>query len=147
MKTPAFTLITFDDLDHVSGGMKWQDLPQSTNIEDRRPQSDGGPVPDAEWQKEQEQLQQEQEQQDQQDQQDDPNDGGGNDAGGTDGDGGGSDGGGSDGSVATADLGPGHPPSGCGCRVGATELPGEATTLLFALGLIAMISRLWRGRA
>jgi len=68
MKTPAFSLITFDDLEHVSGGMKWEGLPQSNNIEDRRPQSDGGPVPDAEWQKEQEQLQQEQEQQDKDDQ-------------------------------------------------------------------------------
>ena len=53
MKKPVLTPVSLDALDHVSGGMRWEDFRESTNVEDRRPQSDGGPVPDAEWQQEQ----------------------------------------------------------------------------------------------
>ena len=53
MKTPKLQVIELDALEHVSGGMNLDGLPLSDNIEDRRPQSDGGPVPDADWQAEQ----------------------------------------------------------------------------------------------
>lgn len=45
------------DLDAVHGGMRWYPWDrESTNVEDRRPQSQGGPVPDHDWQREQQQL-------------------------------------------------------------------------------------------
>lgn len=45
--------LSLDDLEAVNGGMRWEDFPPSNNVEDRRPQSQGGPVPDADWQAEQ----------------------------------------------------------------------------------------------
>ena len=36
--------------------MRWEQFRQSDNVEDRRPQSQGGPVPDEQWQQEQQQL-------------------------------------------------------------------------------------------
>lgn len=59
-RTPSFTALSDDALDTVSGGMRWQDLRQSENVEDRRPQSSGGPVLDDEWRADQEQIQREQ---------------------------------------------------------------------------------------
>lgn len=53
MKSPTFKVIELDALEQVAGGMNLEGAPLSDNIEDRRPQSDGGPVPDAEWQAEQ----------------------------------------------------------------------------------------------
>ena len=45
------------DLDAVHGGMRWFPWDrESTNVEDRRPQSQGGPVPDHDWQREQREL-------------------------------------------------------------------------------------------
>ena len=51
--------LTLADLDAVFGGMQWEDFRQSDNVEDHRPQSQGGPVPDDQWQQQQEQLQRE----------------------------------------------------------------------------------------
>jgi hypothetical protein len=59
-RSPSFTALSDDALDTVSGGMRWQDMRQSDNVEDRRPQSSGGPVPDDEWRADQEQIQREQ---------------------------------------------------------------------------------------
>ncbi len=95
--------LSLDALDSVSGGMRWEDFRRSDNVEDRRPESQGGPVPDADWQKEQDELQKEQEQEEQDQDHDSPEDNGGQDDGGydsggqDDGGGGYDDGGGSDG--------------------------------------------------
>jgi hypothetical protein len=51
--------LTLTDLDAVHGGMRWEDFRQSDNVEDRRPQSEGGPVPDEQWQEQQAQLERE----------------------------------------------------------------------------------------
>lgn len=48
--------LTLDELDRVQGGYQWEGRRQSTNVEDRRPQSMGGPVPDAVWQQEQDSI-------------------------------------------------------------------------------------------
>jgi uncharacterized membrane protein YgcG len=78
------TNLDLDLLDLVSGGMKYgPDDRESTNVEDRRPQSQGGPVPDDVWQAEQDQLAKEEDARQQ----------GGDGSGGSD-DGGGGDGGG-----------------------------------------------------
>jgi hypothetical protein len=54
MKThEPFSPLDLADLERVSGGMRWQDMPMSQNVEDRRPQWDGGPVPNDEWAAEQ----------------------------------------------------------------------------------------------
>lgn len=53
MKQQNLEALDLDLLDHVSGGMKWQDFRQSENVEDRRPEWAGGPVSNEAWQNEQ----------------------------------------------------------------------------------------------
>ncbi len=97
-KSP-FVSLSLGELSAVSGGLNLDNVRPSENIEDRRPQSSGGPVPDDVWQKEQDDLQRER---DTTCTPDDPygegggNDGGYDDGGGYDDDGGGYEGGGED---------------------------------------------------
>lgn len=92
-KSPFVTLSP-SDLSGVSGGLNLDNVRPSDNVEDRRPQSSGGPVPDDVWQKEQDDLQRER---DTTCTPEDPyGDGGGYDDGGYEDDGGGYDGGGED---------------------------------------------------
>ena len=53
MATPKLHAIDLDLLDHVSGGMNWQQFRQSDNVEDRRPEFAGGPVSNDAWNQEQ----------------------------------------------------------------------------------------------
>lgn len=58
LKSPFLTL-SAGELSRVSGGLNLDNVRPSDNVEDRRPQSSGGPVPDDVWQKEQDDLQRE----------------------------------------------------------------------------------------
>ncbi len=49
-RTPSFLALSDAALDSVSGGMRLEGMRESDNVEDRRPQSHGGPIPDDEWQ-------------------------------------------------------------------------------------------------
>ena len=52
----TFPSLDLTALDRVAGGLKLDGIPESTNIEDRRPQWAGGPVPNDVWQKEQDDI-------------------------------------------------------------------------------------------
>lgn len=58
-RNAGFAALDLETLDLVSGGLNLKNIPESENIEDRRPQSHGGPVPDEEWQADQDRMQHE----------------------------------------------------------------------------------------
>lgn len=58
-RNTGFAALELETLDLVSGGLDLKNIRESENIEDRRPQSNGGPVPDEEWQAEQDRMQHE----------------------------------------------------------------------------------------
>lgn len=53
MNHAHLTVLDLDALAHVAGGMKWEGMRQSDNVEDRRPEWAGGPVSNDAWQQEQ----------------------------------------------------------------------------------------------
>lgn len=52
----TFPSLDLTSLDRVAGGLKLDGIPLSDNVEDRRPQWAGGPVPNDVWQKEQDDI-------------------------------------------------------------------------------------------